>query len=73
MASPNIEGTTNVDVVTGGSFGTKVGNSVTETVGFYGSTGSAKLTVTGSKGGNAALTSLIAQLVALGLITDSTS
>lgn len=33
----------------------------------------AKPTVTGAKGGNAALTSLIAALVALGLITDTTS
>lgn len=32
-----------------------------------------KVTVTGSKGGNAALTSLIAALVTLGFITDSTS
>lgn len=30
-------------------------------------------TVTGAKGGNAALTSLIAALVQLGLITDTTS
>ena len=30
-------------------------------------------TVTGSKGGNAALTSLIAALVSLGLITDETT
>lgn len=33
----------------------------------------AKPTVTGSKGANAALTSLIAALVSLGLITDTTS
>ena len=32
-----------------------------------------KPTVTGSKGGNAALTSLMTALVALGLVTDTTS
>jgi|SRR5688572_3253600 len=40
---------------------------------FYGGTPSAKLAVTGSRGGNAALASLLTQLAALGLITDSTS
>jgi len=33
----------------------------------------ATVNVTGAKGGNAALTSLIAALVSLGLITDGTS
>lgn len=45
-----------------------------EPLGFFGSqTPAAKQTVTGSKGANAALTSLIAALVAYGLITDTTS
>lgn len=43
------------------------------TAGFYGTNAIAKPTVTGSKGGNAALTSLLTQLASLGLITDSTS
>jgi hypothetical protein len=43
------------------------------TVGFYGTTPQTKPTVTGSRGGNAALASLCTQLAALGLITDSTS
>ncbi|MDX2681114.1 hypothetical protein [Streptomyces soliscabiei] len=43
------------------------------TLGFYGATAAAKPTVTGSRGGNAALGSLIAALASLGLITDSTS
>jgi len=73
MSAPNIQTSTNPDVVTGGTAGTIVANATTETVGFYGATGSAKQTVSGSKGSNAALTSLIAALVALGLITDSTS
>ena len=42
-------------------------------LGFYATAPIAKPTVTGAKGGNAALTSLCAQLAALGLITDSTS
>jgi hypothetical protein len=45
----------------------------TARLGFYGASTITKPTVTGAKGGNAALTSLIAQLVNLGLITDGTS
>ena len=41
--------------------------------GFYGSTPATKPTVTGSRGGNAALQSLLTQLASLGLITDSSS
>lgn len=43
------------------------------TIGFYGTTPQSKPTVTGSRGGNAALASLCTQLAALGLITNSTS
>lgn len=42
-------------------------------VGFYGTTPINKPAITGSKGGNAALASLLTQLAALGLITDSTT
>lgn len=42
-------------------------------VGFHGSTPIAKPTVTGSRGGNAALASLLTQLASYGLITDSSS
>lgn len=42
-------------------------------LGFYNASEVTKPIVTGSKGGNAALTSLIAALASLGLITDSTS
>lgn len=42
-------------------------------LGFYNTAPIAKPTVTGAKGGNAALTSLVTQLAALGLITDGTS
>jgi hypothetical protein len=42
-------------------------------VGFYGTAPAAKPTITGSRGGNAALESLLTALAAQGLITDSTS
>lgn len=43
------------------------------TAGFFGATPGTKPTVTGSRGGNAALASLLTQLATLGLITDSTT
>lgn len=42
-------------------------------VGFYNTTPAAKQTVTGSRGGNAALASLLTALAAIGLVTDSSS
>lgn len=42
-------------------------------LGFYGTTATAKQTVSGSRGGNAALASLLTALAAYGLITDSSS
>lgn len=42
-------------------------------VGFYGTAPAAKPTVTGSRGGNAALASLLTGLAGLGLITDSST
>ena len=42
-------------------------------IGFYGTAPAAKPTVTGSRGGNAALASLLTGLAGLGLITDSSS
>ena len=42
-------------------------------VGFFGTSPTTKPTVTGSKGANAALTSLLAALVELGLVKDTTS
>lgn len=44
-----------------------------QTVGFYGSAGTTKQTVTGSRGSNAALASLLTALAGYGLITDSSS
>jgi hypothetical protein len=43
------------------------------TASFYGAAPAAQPTITGSKGANAALTSLITQLAALGLIVDGTT
>ena len=43
------------------------------TIGFYGTAPATKQTVTGSRGGNAALNSLCTALAAIGLITNSTS
>jgi len=43
------------------------------TLGFYGATGTTKPTISGAKGGDAALGSLISALAAMGLITDGTS
>lgn len=42
-------------------------------LGFHGTAPVAKPTITGAKGGNAALTSLLTQLASTGLITDSTT
>lgn len=42
-------------------------------LGFYGATPGAKPTITGSRGGNAALGNLLTALATLGLITNSTS
>ncbi len=42
-------------------------------IGFYGNNGSVKQTVTGSRGSNAALASLLTALANLGLITDGSS
>lgn len=50
----------------------RTGVSTTK-VGFHGASPIAKPTVTGAKGGNAALTDLIAKLVSYGIITDGTS
>jgi hypothetical protein len=57
----------------GGRLHTYGNLTVDGNVGFYGTGAQAKPAVTGSRGGNAALASLLTQLAALGLITDSTS
>ena len=49
------------------------GSSRFQTVGFNNTTPIAKPTVTGAKGSNAALASLLTALAAYGLVTDSSS
>ncbi len=49
------------------------GVKIAGNVGFYGTAATAKQTVTGSRGGNAALASLLTSLAATGLITDSST
>jgi hypothetical protein len=63
MASPNIEGTSNPTATGGNNMGVVVGQSTTETLGFYGSTGVAKQT-----GVAVSAAAIHAALVALGLI-----
>jgi hypothetical protein len=58
-----------LDTVTG----TKIGTATTQKLAFFNSTPITKPTVTGSRGGNAALASLLTQLAALGLVVDSTT
>jgi hypothetical protein len=60
----------NIDIGTG--TGTKIGG-IGSVMAFYGNTPIARPAVTGSRGGNAALASLLTQLAALGLVTDSTT
>ena len=50
-----------------------LGTSTNNVLGFYGDAGTGQPTITGSRGGNAALESLLAALAAFGLIVDSTS
>lgn len=57
---------------TGGT-GVIILDSTTQQLGFYGSAGANKQTVTGSRGGNAALQGLLAALANLGIITDSST
>lgn len=59
--------TTSREFFRGGSTGSAAG------IGFFGGAVAAKQTVTGSKGGNAALASLLTALANYGLITDSSS
>ncbi len=60
----------NVELTVGALFAAGFGIN---TVGFCGTTPIAKPTISGSKGGNAALASLLTALANMGLITDSTT
>ena len=52
---------------------TRLGDTAADTIGFYSTAGAAQQTVTGSRGGNAALADLLTKLANLGLIVDSTT
>lgn len=53
--------------------GTKIGTGTTQKIGFWNATPVVKPTVTGSRGGNAALASLLTALASMGLVVDSSS
>ncbi len=70
-ASPNyITLTSGLNYLNGPS---KIGGATTDVIGFYGAVGATKPTVTGARGGNAALTSLMTALASLGLVVNSTT
>jgi hypothetical protein len=60
-------------LIRGKGVGATILGNAAAPVGFFGSTGGAKPTVSGSRGGNVALASLLTALASLGLITDSTT
>lgn len=62
-----------VVVTTGTTHGVQVGSSVSDKLGFWGATPGPVPTVTGSRGSNAALQSLLVGLASRGLIIDSSS
>ena len=64
------DGTTTRFIMTGSSIGIGGNSSLLR---FFGGTAIAKPTVTGSRAGNVALTSLLTQLANLGLLTDSST
>jgi len=61
------------NIVLNTTTGTKIGTSTAQKLAFFNSTPIVKPTVTGSRGGNAALASLLTELANLGLITNSTT
>ena len=61
---PNVEGTDNAFVATGGQFGTIIANSTTETLGFYGAAGVAQQ----SANGVTTVAGVLALLEALNLV-----
>lgn len=61
------------NIVLGTGSGTKIGTSTTQKIGFWNATPVTKPTVTGSRGGNAALADLLTELATMGLITNSTT
>ncbi|MFE5835300.1 hypothetical protein [Arthrobacter sp. NPDC056493] len=58
---------------TGSSTGTRLGGAATQKLAFWGARPITRPTVTGSRGGNAAVTALLTQLANMGLITNNTT
>lgn len=61
------------NIILNATTGTKIGTAASQKLAFFNSTPIVQPTVTGSRGANAALASLLTQLATLGLIVDSTS
>ncbi len=71
IAANAATGDATLTIIGKGSGGVRI-EGVSGRLGFYGTTPQAKPTVTGSVGGNSALSSLLSALATLGLITNST-
>lgn len=61
------------NIVLGTTTGTKLGTAATQKLGLFGAVPIVQPTVTGSRGGNTALASLLTQLATLGAIVDGSS
>lgn len=72
FAGGNIQGSWKLSAKQSNSYQDMIG-VIGNTMGFYGATPIVKPTITGSRGGNAALASLLTNLASLGIIIDSTS
>ncbi len=60
-------------IAVGSSSGTKIGTATTQRLGFWNHAPTTQPTVTGSRGSNAALASLLTALAGMGLVVDSSS
>lgn len=72
--APSFDTATAISLALGGSSATavKIGSGAIP-IGFYGAAGATQQTITGSRGGNAALADLLTKLASTGLLVDSTS
>lgn len=74
MAAPNIETSSNPTTTGANASGVKVGEVTTQTLGFYGATGTVQPTVSGAlTATTVVLASLLTALDGLGLINDTTT
>lgn len=61
------------NIALGTTTGTKIGTTTSQKLGFWGTAPVVKGAVTGSRGGNAALASLLTYLASLGFLTDNST